>query len=168
MKTMGNAEETHLLRQMVQQMLAERFKLAVHWEKKELPVYALVVRKGGPKLTAAKDTSGGTNTSSSNGKLTARGVTMKKLSQTLTQILGRELGRDVIDKTGLDGRYDLVLTWSPQDNSAAMTTPSSDNSIAAGPSIFTALQEQLGLKLESTKGQVQTLVIDHVEQPSAN
>jgi uncharacterized protein (TIGR03435 family) len=168
MKTLSNAEETHLLRQMVQQLLADRFKLAVHWESKELPVYALVVAKGGPKLAATKDTSGGTSTSGSNGKLNAKGVTMKKLAQTLTQILGRELGRDVIDKTGVEGRYDLVLTWSPQDNSAAMTTPSSDTSAAAGPSIFTALQEQLGLKLESTKGQVETLVIDHVEQPSAN
>lgn len=168
MKALSREHKTELQHQMVQQLLAERFKLAVHWETKELPVYALVAAKGGPKLTAAKDTSGGASTSSGNGKLTAKGITMTRLAQTLTRTLGLELGRDLIDKTGLEGRYDFVLTWSPQENSAAMADPSNEIQTGSGSSIFTALQEQLGLKLESTKGPVATLVIDHLEQPSAN
>lgn len=168
MKALSREQRTQLQHQLVQQLLAERFKLAVHWETKELPVYALVLAKGGPKLAAAKDTNGGASTSSGDGHLTAKGITMSRLAQTLTRTLGREFGRDVIDKTGLEGRYDLVLTWSQQDNSAAMADPSNEIQAGSGASIFTALQEQLGLKLESTKGPVETLVIDHVEQPSAN
>ena len=93
---------------------------------------------------------------------------MEKLAQTLTQELARELGRIVIDKTGLEGNYDVKLTWSPDDSSATTTDISNGNATPAGPSIFTAIQEQLGLKLESTKASVKTLVIDHIEQPSEN
>ena len=168
MAKLGSEERNLMQRQMVQQLLADRFKLAVHWETKELPIYALVVAKSGPKLTKAKATEGHTGTSSGNGQLTATSVTMEKLAQTLTQILARELGRIVIDKTGIEGKYHLALTWSPDDNSSAMVNTSKESSEPPGPSIFTALQEQLGLKLESTKGPVQTLVIDHIEEPSAN
>jgi uncharacterized protein (TIGR03435 family) len=167
MKTLSYDQETLLRRQMVQELLADRFKLAVHWETKELPVYALAVAKGGPRLTASKDPNTGASTSSNNGRLTATDVTMEKLAQTLTQILARELGRVVIDKTGIEGRYDLTLTWSPENNSASMVNAPNEAS-ALGPSIFTALREQLGLKLESTKGSVETLVIDHIEKPSEN
>jgi uncharacterized protein (TIGR03435 family) len=153
--------------QLVQQLLADRFKLAVHFETKELPVYALVVAKGGAKLTASKDPDKGTSTSSGNARMTATSITMEKLAQMLTQNLARELGRVVIDKTGIEGKYDLALTWSPENNSAAMGNASNEGS-PPGPSIFTALQEQLGLKLESAKGPVETLVIDHIEQPSEN
>jgi uncharacterized protein (TIGR03435 family) len=73
----------------------------------------------------------------------------------------------VIDKTGIEGRYDLELTWSTENNSAAMVNGSNEGSPPC-PSIFTALQEQLGLKLESAKGPVETFVIDHIEQPSEN
>ena len=93
---------------------------------------------------------------------------MEKLAQTLTGMTERELGRFVIDKTGIEGKYDLTLTWSPEDRPAAIANGSADNTAPPGPSIFTAIQEQLGLKLESTKGPVQTLVIDHIEQPSEN
>ena len=162
-------EQRNLLKQqMVQQLLADRFKLTVHWETKELPVYTLVVARGGPRLTASKNTDGSAGTSSNNGRLTATSLTMEKLAQTLTQILARDLGRVVIDKTGIEGKYDLALTWSPDDHSAAMSNTSKDASDSSGPSIFTALPEQLGLKLESTKAPVQTLVIDHIEQPSEN
>jgi uncharacterized protein (TIGR03435 family) len=88
----------------------------------------------------------------------------------LTQELSRELGRVVIDKTGISGRYDVTLKWTPDAGTAFInsgtegTAPPPDS----GPSIFTAIQEQLGLKLESTKGPVQVLVIDHVEMPSEN
>jgi len=161
-------EQRNLMeRQMVQQLLAGRFKLAAHFETKQLPAYALVVAKSGPKLTESKDATGGTSISSGNGRMTAKGVTMTKLTQSLTQILSGELGRVVIDKTGIEGRYDLALTWSPDERSAATVIGSNEGS-PPGPSIFTALQEQLGLKLESTKAPVETLVIDHIEQPSEN
>jgi len=168
MKTLDRNQRSQLHRQLFQQLLADRFKLAVHWETKELPVYALAVAKDGPKFTESKDTGGNSGTSANNGKLTATGVTMMTLAQTLTQLLHRELGRIVIDKTGMKGRYDLVLQWTPDDHSAEMTNASNKNWDAASPSIFTALQEQLGLKLESTKGPVEALVIDHIEQPSEN
>jgi uncharacterized protein (TIGR03435 family) len=168
MKTLSHDEETLLTRRLVQQLLTDRFKLAVHMETKELPVYALVVAKGGPKLTLSKQADGGTSLSSSTGRMTAKGVTMTKLTQSLTQILARELGRIVIDETGVEGRYDLALLWTPDTGSASLTNASNESSASAGPSIFTALQEQLGLKLESTKGPVETLVIDHVEQPTEN
>jgi uncharacterized protein (TIGR03435 family) len=167
MKSLNHDQESRLTRQLIQQLLADRFKLAVHWENKELPVYALVVAKNGPKLEKAKDANG-TSINSGNGKLTAKGVTMEKLAQTLTGLTERELGRFVIDRTGLEGRYDLALAWSPEDRSAAMVNSSADNAAPPGPSIFTALQEQLGLKLESTKGTVEALVIDEIEQPSEN
>jgi uncharacterized protein (TIGR03435 family) len=141
--------------------------LVVHHESKELPVFALVVAKGGPKLTASKDPDKGTSSSSGSARMTATNITMEKLAQSLTQNLARELGRVVIDKTGIEGKYDVALTWGPESNSAAMVNASNEGS-PPGPSIFTAIQEQLGLKLESSKGPVQTLVIDHIEQPSEN
>ncbi len=155
-------------RQMVQQLLADRFKLTFHWETKEFPVYALVVAKNGPKIERSKNAEGGGGVSSNNGTLTAKGVTMERLAQTLTVVSARELGRFVVDKTNLEGKYDLTLTWSPDNRSASMTDTSNENAAPFGPSIFTALQEQLGLKLESTKAPVKTLVIDHIEQPSEN
>jgi uncharacterized protein (TIGR03435 family) len=167
MAKLDREQRNQVERQMVQQLLADRFKLSVHFETKELHVYALVVAKGGPKLTESKDPNKGAGTSSNNGRLTVKGTTMQKLAQTLTQNLARELGRVVIDKTGIQGKYDLALAWSPESNSAAMVNASNEGS-PPGPSIFTALQEQLGLKLESAKGPVETLVIDHIEQPSEN
>jgi uncharacterized protein (TIGR03435 family) len=166
MAKLDREQRNQMERQMVQQLLADRFKLAVHFETKELPVYALVVAKGGPKLAVSTVKDGGTSVSSGNARMTAKGVTMTKLAQTLTQVLARELGRIVIDKTGIDGKYDVKLEWAPDSGSA---TPGGSNDIAPpGPSIFTATQEQLGLKLESTKAAVETLVIDHIEQPSEN
>jgi uncharacterized protein (TIGR03435 family) len=93
------------------------------------------------------------------------------------QQLSQQLGRTVLDQTGLKGIYDLTLKWTPDQSTAAMNQsppgagPAPDNAPppdTSGPSIFTAVQEQLGLKLESTKGPVEILVIDHVEQPSEN
>lgn len=167
MAKLDREQRNQMERQMFQQLLADRFKLVVHHETKELPVYALVVAKGGPKLTASKDPDKGTSSSSGNARMTATNITMEKLAQSLTQNLARELGRVVIDKTGIEGKYDVALTWGPESNSAAMVNASNEGS-PPGPSIFTAIQEQLGLKLESSKGPVQTLVIDHIEQPSEN
>jgi uncharacterized protein (TIGR03435 family) len=168
MKKLSIEAKTRWMHRMVQEMLADRFKLAFHWETKEFPVYALVVAKNGSKIERSKNAEVGTSINSTNGNLTAKGVTMERLAQTLTQVLAREVGRIVVDKTGLEAKYDLTLKWSPDNRSAAMTDPSNENATPPGPSIFTAVQEQLGLKLESTKAPVQTLVIDHIEQPSEN
>jgi uncharacterized protein (TIGR03435 family) len=167
MDKLPNQQRNLLRHQLVQQLLADRFKLAVHWEHKELPVYALVVEKASTGIHPAKDPDKDSR-SSTNGTLTDQSVTMTDLAQQLTQILNRELGRIVIDKTDLPGKYDLTLTWSPDNHSANFTNASADNLAPLGPSIFTAVKEQLGLKLESTKAPVEVLVIDHVETPSEN
>jgi uncharacterized protein (TIGR03435 family) len=153
---------------MFQQLLAERFMLAVHWETRELPVYALLAAKKGPLLHPTKELDGHTGTSSNNGELTAHGVTLAQMADVLTQELSRELGRVVIDKTGIQGRYDCALKWTPDTGRMSDATDGSVASTDSGPSIFTAIQEQLGLKLESTKGPVQVLVIDRAEMPSEN
>ncbi len=170
LRTLGRDQRRLLTQAMFQQLLADRFKLTVHWETRELPVYALVVTKNRSSLHESKESDGNSHTSTGNGQFTARGVTMVEMAQTLTQELSRELGRVVIDKTGVAGRYDVALKWTPDTGTAPInigtegTAPPPDS----GPSIFTAIQEQLGLKLESTRGPVQVLVIDHVEMPSEN
>jgi uncharacterized protein (TIGR03435 family) len=163
LRTLGRDQRRLRMQQMFQQLLADRFKLAIHWETRDLPVYALVVAKKGSNLHESTGSNSGT--SSSTGQFTAQGLTMEEIARALTQELSRELGRVVIDQTGIKGRYDVSLKWTPETGAAPM---SSDNAPDSGPSIFTAIQEQLGLKLESTRGPVQVLVIDHVEMPSEN
>jgi uncharacterized protein (TIGR03435 family) len=153
---------------MFQQLLSERFKLTAHWETREQPVYVMVAASKGPHLHPSKEQDGHSGTHSNNGELTAQGITMAQLADTLTQELQRELGRVVIDKTGIQGRYDCALKWNP-DTGAPQTNDGTDASATsgdAGPSIFTAIQEQLGLKLESSKAPVQVLVVDRAELPS--
>ena len=159
---------------MFQQLLADRFKLAVHWETRDLPIYALVVAKKGSRLQLTKDTTGNSGTSSnsspSGSQFTAKGVTLPQLADAFTQELSRELGRDVIDQTGIEGRYDLTLKWT-QDAAPASASGSTAGTMLpadSGPSIFTVIQEQLGLRLVPTRGPVQVLVIDHAEMPSEN
>ncbi len=136
---------------MVRALLADRFKLATHTEMRELPIYTLVVAKGGPKLGALQEN----GTSINRGSDRIEVQTSNSVS-TLAEQLSMIVGRDVVDKTGIAGRYNLKLQWTP------------DAAADSGPSIFTALEEQLGLKLEPAKGPVQVLVIDRVEMPTAN
>lgn len=139
---------------MLQAILAERFNLKIHHELKQLPVYQLVVAKGGPKLKESPaDTSSGYSMSS--GRLSGHGIAIESLIYSLSGVVGRL----IVDKTGLAGKYDITLNWSMEDAPA-----SSD----PGPSIFTALQEELGLKLESTKAPVDTIVVEHLDKPSEN
>lgn len=167
-------------RLMIQSLLADRFKLKVSTELKDLPVYALVVEKIRPGLTPTPPPAGGPQSQhmptlalASRGDLKADAVTMKFFTD---QWLWRnpELGgRVVIDATGLQGGYDFTLKWSPVDMSAGPPGANVDGASNAtadssGPSLFTALQEQLGLKLEPRKAPVDVLVIDHVEEPSPN
>lgn len=142
---------------MLLPFLMERFQLKAHTETKTLPVYELIAIKSGPKFKqSAGDSTGNRGTSIHNRELTAHDIPMTSFARTLEG----QLHRTVIDKTGLTGSYDFTLRWSPEDGSNAQTD--------SAPSIFTALQEQLGLKLQSAKGPVETLVVDHAEMPSEN
>lgn len=171
---------------MLQVLLADRFKLKVHQETKELPIYVLVVAKNGAKLEEAKpgDTYAngikGPDGKSGAGMMfgrregvTAQGVPIANLVRRLSLLLGRS----VVDNTGLSGKYDFTLKCTPDEIRTSLSKgPESGEPGPAsaafpdssGPSLFTALEEQLGLKLESQKGPVEIVVIDHVERPSEN
>lgn len=136
------------LKRMLQSLLIERFRLAVHPETRELPVYSMVLAKGGARMERGDESL----PNSSSGATFLRG-TMD--SAALAAHLTSALHRTVIDNTALDGVWKFDLKWAADD-------------VTTGPSLFTAIQEQLGLKLESSKGPVQVLVIDSAEKPSDN
>ena len=135
---------------MLQALLADRFKLTLHHETKELPLYALTVTRNGPKFKTADSESMSINAGRTNKHVEAN-INMRRL----VEFLSAEVDRPVLDKTGLAGLYGITLDWAV-DNLPTAT--------ATGPSLFTALQEQLGLKLESAKGPVDTLVVDHANR----
>jgi len=137
---------------LLQQMLKQRFKLAVHHETRDVPGYVLVVAKDGPKLKPGKETA-------AYGYILPDGLQSPSESiGSLAAMLARPLGRPVIDKTGIAGNYEINLSYAP--------AASTDSTL---PSIFTAVQEQLGLKLESQKVPQDFLVIDHIEKvPTEN
>lgn len=145
-------------RQMLQALLADRFKLAAHAEKREMPMFAMVTAKGGSKLIETNES--GTGLSGGRGQISIRGGADPLA--VLAFELSWRLDRPVIDQTGLKGRYELTLNWTEDDG------PSPGANTSNGPSLFTAIQEQLGLKLEATRGPVPVLVIDHAERPSEN
>jgi uncharacterized protein (TIGR03435 family) len=175
-------------RLMIQSLLADRFKLTMHHEPRQLPEYALVmVRAGrtGPQLRAHRESTkcvdvpagqpspspdrsaalqpscGGIR--SVNGDLAGQNVTMEKLAETLSILTDR----NVVNRTGLRGNFDLTLKFQARAGDFGLS-PSVDPDPSGPPSIFTALQEQLGLKLDSTTGPVDVIFIDHVERPSEN
>jgi uncharacterized protein (TIGR03435 family) len=148
------------LRAMFQSLLAERFGFEFHRETKTLSVYNLVTAKNGFKLTPVEG-NGSQSMSSGNGRLTCKGVDMPALAV----FLSRTMERPVLDATTVSGVFDFKLEWSQQQDPGAKAPDANE---AAGPSIFTALQEQLGLKLESTKGPVEIIVVDHAEKPTEN
>ena len=139
------------LRPLVQQLLEERFHLVYHRETKEVKGYALVVAKGGPKLKAS------TGKGSFGYIFTNRIRAQNRNAQDLAGLLAIRLHEPVVDKTGLTGNFDFDVSFAP--------TEGSDSSL---PSIFTAVEEQLGLKLINQKVPVEMFVIDHVEKPSPN
>ena len=151
---------------MVQALLADRFKLDTHLETRELPIYVLAAAKSGPKFLDSQ--AGGTTINGGHGHIQVEGG--DNTVALLAEQLAEALGRPVVDKTGIQGRYKLALEWTPDDRTAPPGGDSASGSPApdSGPSIFTALEEQLGLKLESQKGPVQVLVVDHVELPTEN
>jgi uncharacterized protein (TIGR03435 family) len=145
---------------MLQSLLADRCRLKAHREMREEPVYDLVIAKGGLKMkeAAADERNGETSWGGRIGKLNAQATSVEGI----VNMLSGRVGRMIVDKTGLgEKKFDFELKWTPDDRR------NPDNA-DAGPSIFTALEEQLGLKLVPAKGPVETLVIDHMERPSAN
>jgi uncharacterized protein (TIGR03435 family) len=163
-----------LMRPLLKSLLEERFKIKVHTETKEMPVYALVVAKGGSKLKEAADGEGPGQRMIRMGRGTIEGQAMPM--GMLVQQLAQNIGRTVIDKTGLTGNYEVKLEWTPEPGQGGGpfgggappppdALPPADTN---GPSIFTALQEQLGLKLESQKGPVPMIVVDSVSKPTEN
>jgi uncharacterized protein (TIGR03435 family) len=152
-RTLPSDQGGALKRQMVQALLADRFHLKLHQETRTLAAYDLILAKGGSKLQPSQSSgkSFGTGRTHFNGQ----GLTMTIIAEELSQITGRI----VVDKTGLTGRYDLKLQWTPDD--AASTE-------SEFPTLFTAIQEQLGLKLEPAKEPVPVLVIDHIDLPTPN
>jgi uncharacterized protein (TIGR03435 family) len=158
---------------MVQSLLQDRFKLSSHRETKEMAIYALVASKNGSKLhPAAESGEGKSQFRIGRGQLNLQSATMAQLADALSRVVGR----NVLDRTGITGSFDIKLEWTPDQNEGGGprgpegpkeggdTAPVGDS----GPSIFTAIQEQLGLKLDGQKGPVEMLVIDHVEKPSEN
>lgn len=137
---------------MLQTLLAQEFHLAVHRETKEMSAYALVVAKNGPKLEASKEVGDSTNTN--RGRFEDSAVSMAGLARQLAQ----QLEHPVVDKTGLTGVYTLKLEWTPDEQPGSSAEP------ALGPSIFTALQDQLGLKLQTQKLPVEIIVVDRVDR----
>jgi uncharacterized protein (TIGR03435 family) len=164
-----------MLHAMLQAMLAERFKVVVHHESKEMPVYDLVVAKGGPKFKQAEtvDAAALEQKPGGGGMMFGTGVRAIPTPNgtqfygipmaTLIQILPGMVGRRVVDKTGLTGFYDLAF---PDLKRVSMPTSSPPD--GADESIFTVLQDALGLRFEPAKGQVDLLVIDHLERPTEN
>ena len=152
-------------RLMMQNLLAERFKLTAHRETKMLSGYALVAGKKGPRLTPS-ERKDGTSISTGNSRLDGYGMSMANLANTLAN----QLRGPVADMTGLDGKYDIKLEWSLDDAKAGGGDGGDGKSAPdLRPSIFTALQETLGLKLETRKIPVEILVVDHVERtPTEN
>lgn len=148
------------VRERLRSLLSDRFSLRVHVEQKDHTVLDLRIAKGGPKLpeAAAKTGNQPGTVSTVDGRIQGYAA---PISMLVTQ-LSIATGLIVEDETGLRGRYDFVLTWAPDE------APDEKDQRDTRPSIFTAVVDQLGLRLERAKGLVKTVVIDHVERPSAN
>jgi uncharacterized protein (TIGR03435 family) len=153
---------------MIRTLLAERFKLTTHHETKERPVYALVMARRDGRLGPSLHPSTGQGQNRQlAGAFTARATPFKLL----VDVLAAAVQQRVIDRTGLSGTYDIDLHWTPAATPLQSDSPSSAAAAATpsdAPSIFTAVQEQLGLKLDSTRAPVDVLVIDQVERPTEN
>jgi len=186
-KPAGNPPRSQMYGPMLQSLLEDRFRLKVHREPKEGPVYLLTPAKSGPKLRATKEGScvvadidhpaeAGNTQVCGKPKINAGGpiVTVDIPGATIANLcaqLGLAMDREVIDRTGIAGRFDIHLEVTPADMQPkfvagrAMEQQSTGDS-DTGPSISTALQQQLGLKLESSRGAVQVIVVDHIETQS--
>lgn len=161
------------LQTMVQKLLADRFKLTFHRDKRELSVYVITVANGGPKMkeTTAAPTDPPAFFFRALGDLTVRNQTMSDFA---TWMQSGVMDKPVVDQTGLKGRYDFTLKWTPDDSQFAQfrTTgaivPKPTDDPNAPPGLYTAIQEQIGLKMSPGKAPDDVIVVDHAEKPSAN
>jgi uncharacterized protein (TIGR03435 family) len=155
---------------MVQKLLAERCQLTFHHEQKEIPVYILSVDKGGPKLNPSLGNAMGLPglgfRHGPGGDFVARNASMGDFINSMTRNV--KLDRPILDRTGLTGRYDFALDWTPDDSQFNGTGSRLAETDSTLPSLYVAMQQQLGLKLEAVKAPADVLVIDHVEKPSEN
>ncbi len=150
-------------RQMLQALLADRFKLRIHREMKEMAVYELVIGPKGSKLKSSAAEANAMGRMKVNGRNYEASIPKANMDQVVQAITNAFLDRPVVDRTGLTGTYDLKLTYTPDTQANRRTEPGPDDI-----SIFTAVQEQLGLKLEPQKTMVEVLVVDSLEKPSEN
>ncbi|HVV45043.1 MAG TPA: TIGR03435 family protein, partial [Bryobacteraceae bacterium] len=141
--------------ELFRQLLSDRFHVQVHHEKKEMTVYSLQVGKKGPKFSPG-GSAGPYLSRPAPGKLVGQKASMGSLVSSLTGVLGRP----VIDDTGLTGGFDFTLTWTPETAGRPADTP--------GASLFSALEDQIGLKVESKKAPMDVIVVDQAQKPSAN
>ncbi len=155
---------------MLRSLLADRFKLTFHREQKEFSIYELEVAKGGPKLKESKSQAndpvvvGPGVVYPQRIVLPGRNATMRSFVSLLQRAI---LDRPVVDKTGLTGRYDFDLEWAPDETQFGGDVPAASDA-AASPPLFEAIPQELGLKLEATRGPVDALVVDTAERPTAN
>jgi uncharacterized protein (TIGR03435 family) len=171
LQTLSSEDRGKQLREMLRGLLADRFKLQIHHEKSELAIYNLVTAKSGSKLMPSSGLTPSRNADNKEkprswirfaGKGVLEGTDADLPTLATVLCMQPEIdGRLVVDKTGLTGKYDFTLKWTPD---AGTDAPAAD----AGPSLFTALQEELGLRLESTRAPVDVIVIDQAEMPTAN
>jgi uncharacterized protein (TIGR03435 family) len=155
-------------KEILQKLLAERFALKFHEEKRNMEAFALIVGKNGPKMTRTADASDSANFTVPLGMVSARSATMGEFAHLLQSDI---LGQPVVENTGLSGRWDFTLNWTPDETQfidRGMRPPPAANDANAPPPLFTAIQEQLGLKLEAQKVDAPVMLIDHVEHPSPN
>jgi uncharacterized protein (TIGR03435 family) len=165
------AAKADRIREMLQTLLAERFQLALHRENREQPIYSLVIARNGPKLAKAKhdtcaestmeDPCGGFRIANRS-RMWGGTVTVKQFADELTYMMGRM----VMDKTGIAGLYDIRVEWTPEHFGPEPGTEVKPDE--ANGTLFTAVQEQLGLRLQSEKAPVDTVVVDRVSRPTAN
>lgn len=155
------------MKEAISQLLADRYHFKFHMEKRLMPGYELVVANGSPKLTRSEST----NDVHGRSSMLGAWVFYNSEMESLCRALGRNIfDRPVVDHTGIAGRYDFTLKWTPDEFELALTgasAPPASNGDAP-PGIFAALQQQLGLKLREGKFPVDVLVIDHIEKPSEN
>jgi len=167
---MPGRASTAQMRSILEKLLADRFQLKFHRAQTELPVYRIVQAKGGAKLTPTSAEASAQNTAAigfSEDAMIVRDATLPEFASLMQRYVA--LDRPTVDHTGLTGKYDFKLSWTPdftQFNGRSPWPTRSDQD--AGPSLYTAMQEQLGLKLEPAKELANTLVIDRAEKPSDN
>ena len=161
-KTDQPADDDAILMRMLQSLLVERFQLALHRETRPMPAFVLEVAKGGPKLEKSNGGEAATNSSNSN---TGSAIDAHNTSMDLfATVLARQVERPVVNRTGLDGVFNFKLQWTAE----SATAKPGDAAAAEQPSLFTAIQEQIGLRRRAERVPVEVMVIDHIEKPSEN